>query len=174
MLQRILYLFLSFSKVGVLGYGGGPSMIPLVQADVVEGYKWMSMTEFTDALAMGYALPGPIATKMSVVVGYKVAGPLGALSALLGMILPSAILVLALYIFFFSFKDNPAIESLLRGIRPVVLALLAVVVIDMAPNAAINLPTIILAVVTLAVFILTNLHPAFAIIAGGLIGVLFF
>ena len=69
----LLRLFISFTKVGVFAYGGGPSMIPLVQEEVVDVNGWMTIEEFTDALAMGYALPGPIATKMAAYIGYKVA-----------------------------------------------------------------------------------------------------
>ena len=66
MLQTWLNLFLTFSKIGVLGYGGGPAMIPLIHQEVVDGRGWMSDEEFTDTLAMGNTLPGPIATKMTM------------------------------------------------------------------------------------------------------------
>ena len=167
-------LFISFAKVGIFGYGGGPSMIPLVQADVVEGYKWMTMTEFTDALAMGYALPGPIATKMAILVGYKVAGIIGSIFALLGIILPSALLILIMYIFFTSFKDSPKIKSLLKGIRPVILALLAMVVADMFPKSITSFSTIVIAVITFLILMFTSLHPVFLILAGGIAGLFLF
>ena len=67
-------------------------MVPLVKAEVVDLYGWMTDTEFADALAMGYALPGPIATKIAAVVGFRVGGVLGSIAALAGMVLPSLVL----------------------------------------------------------------------------------
>ena len=90
--MTLLLLLWSFTKVGILGYGGGPSMVPLVKAEVVDLYGWMTDTEFADALAMGYALPGPIATKIAAVVGFRVGGVLGSIAALAGMVLPSLVL----------------------------------------------------------------------------------
>lgn len=174
MLKSLLLLFYSFAKVGILGYGGGPSMIPLVQAEVVEVYKWMDMGEFADVLAMGYALPGPIATKMAAVVGYRVSGFLGALAAVLGMILPSALMVLALVLFFTTFKDNPRVVGIIKGIRPVVIALLVMVVFDMYPKALTTGVSWVIAIVTLGVFMFTSIHPAIAIVAAGVLGYLFF
>ena len=87
----LLDIFISFSKVGIFAYGGGPSMIPLVQEEVVDVHGWMTIEEFTDALAMGYALPGPIATKMAAYIGYKVAHGPGLLVALFGTVFPSLI-----------------------------------------------------------------------------------
>jgi len=80
----LLRIFIAFAKVGLFGYGGGPSMIPLMQEEVVDAHHWLSTEEFVDALAMGNALPGPIATKMSLYVGYKLAGMPGALAGVQG------------------------------------------------------------------------------------------
>ena len=70
-------IFMAFFRVGILGYGGGPSSIPLVHKEVVDKYKWMDTDEFGDVLALGNALPGPIATKMAGYIGYRVGGILG-------------------------------------------------------------------------------------------------
>ena len=83
-MEAVLALFWSFLKIGTVGYGGGPSMIPLILEEVVNLRQWMNVESFMDILAIGNALPGPIATKMSVVIGYDVAGPLGAVAALMG------------------------------------------------------------------------------------------
>jgi chromate transporter len=96
-------VFAAMARVGIFGYGGGPSVIPLIQKEAV-GAKWMTAEEFTAALAMGNALPGPIATKMSAYIGYKVlmeathnsaVALLGAVSGVLGMVIPSFIMILA-------------------------------------------------------------------------------
>ncbi len=122
-LALLVKLFLVFSKVGLLAWGGGPSMIPLMQQEVL-GQNWLTSEEFVDALALGNALPGPIATKMSVYVGYKQAGLPGALAGVSGTIAPSGVLMLILALFFLALKDSPAIQSALRAVRPAVIGLL--------------------------------------------------
>ena len=73
-MQDIWQLFVSFTKVGLFGFGGGPSMIPLIQEEVVDAQAWLTQDEFVDAFAFGNSLPGPIATKIAGYVGYQVAG----------------------------------------------------------------------------------------------------
>ena len=170
-LLRLLYVF---TKVGVLAYGGGPSMIPLVQIEVVDNSKWMSLTEFMDTLAMGYSLPGPIATKMAAAVGYRVAGFKGAISALLGIALPSAIMMLVMVIFFMHLKDHPMFGAMMKGIRPVILALLALVVYQMFPKSVVSPLTGLIGLGALVIMIFFKVHPAFLIIAGGSLGMIFF
>src|SRR3990172_11947603 len=121
MRMQLWSIFWTFIKVGIFAYGGGPSMIPLMQQEVVESRKWMNLTEFTDLLALGNALPGPIATKMALAVGFKLQGYVGSMTALIGMLLPSTVLMLLVVLFFFSLKDNPQMQSMLRGIRPAVM-----------------------------------------------------
>ena len=72
-MKEVIALFYAFAKVGILGFGGGHSIIPLIQIEVVNNYKWLTIEEFTEALAMANSLPGPITTKMSIFTGYKIA-----------------------------------------------------------------------------------------------------
>ncbi|MBO8127153.1 MAG: chromate transporter [Firmicutes bacterium] len=171
--MKLAQLFWAFSKVSILGYGGGPSLIPLVETEVVDVYKWLTAQEFTDALATGYALPGPIATKTAAVVGYKVAGFWGSLVATLGMVLPTAFLILVLYQTLVSLNGNPKVEGVLKGIRAVVIALLIMVVFDLWPSSISGLPTLALAALTLVALVVTHIHPAIAIVAGAVIGYMF-
>ncbi|HKZ86978.1 MAG TPA: chromate transporter [Anaerolineae bacterium] len=121
-LALLLKLFLVFSKVGLLAWGGGPSMIPLMQQEVL-AQGWLTPEGFIDALALGNALPGPIATKMSIYVGYEQAGILGAIAAVSGTIAPSGVLMLILAVFFLGQK-TPLIDAALTAVRPAVIGLL--------------------------------------------------
>lgn len=165
-------IFVSFLKIGSVAYGGGPSMVPLLKAEVVERRQWILTEDFMDALAIGNALPGPIITKMSAVIGYRRAGWIGAMTALGGIILPSAIALLILMGFVSLVKDNPVVASMLKGLRPVVVAMLAYAAWDMAPNALKNPPTWAIAAVALALMIFSPLHPALIIILGAIAGLL--
>lgn len=168
--MKLIQLFVSFVKVGVFAYGGGPSMIPLVQEEVVDVHGWMSIEEFTDALAMGYALPGPIATKMAAFVGYKVAHIPGLAVALFGTVFPSLVMMMILGIFFMSYKDTPVVQAMLRAVRPVVVGLLLVVVWQMLPKSVTTWHTGLLAVGAFVAIHFLNLHPALAIAAAAVLG----
>jgi len=167
LLLKILY---AFAKVGVVAYGGGPSMIPLMQEEVVDVNHWLTNAEFVDALAMGNALPGPIATKMSAYTGFKLAGIPGAIMGTLGTVLPSAVAMLMLAALFFQFKDYPKVQAVLKAVRPAVVALLLVTVYEVYPQSITSWHTGLIAVVTLVVIIALRLHPAIAILAAALVG----
>ncbi|HCL79707.1 MAG TPA: chromate transporter [Synergistaceae bacterium] len=171
-MEILLELFISFVKIGCVGYGGGPSMVPLIKEEVVNLRNWMALPDFMDALAIGNALPGPVATKMSTVVGYEVAGPLGALVATIAIVLPSVVALLLLLRFVARVKDNPRVKSMLKGLRPVVVALLAYAAYDMSFGSITGVATGAIAAVTLLLMIHTKIHPALFIVAGAAAGAL--
>jgi len=172
-LTKLWDLFVAFARTGILGYGGGPSSIPLVQIEVVKNYKWLSLEEFSDILAIGNALPGPIATKMAGYVGYKVAGLPGAFMALLGTIGPSLLIMLLLYRAMLTFKDLPLVQGMIRGVRPVVIVLLALLIIDLWPSAMSSWKPALIAVVSFVVIKLLHIHPAIAVLGALIVGALF-
>jgi chromate transporter len=167
---KSLDLLVSFSKVGVFAYGGGPSMIPLLQEEVVDLRGWMTIEEFTDALAMGNALPGPIATKMAGYVGYKVARMPGLIAALTGTVLPSLLLMMGLALVFWRYKERPAVQAMLKAVRPAVVGLLAVVVWEMAPRSVTSWHTGLIALASFGAICFLNLHPALAIVVTAALG----
>jgi len=166
-------IFLAFLRCGLFGYGGGPSMIPLLQEEVVDVNRWLSTEEFVDALAMGYSLPGPIALKMATYVGYKLAGVLGLLSAVLGISLPGLVLMLALSVLFFQFRDHPKVQAALQAVRPCVVGLLAMVIYNIWPSA-INRrwDSALIAIATLIIVTVLKVHPALAILAATVLGII--
>ena len=171
-MRTLLALLLSFVKVGVFGYGGGPSMIPLVEAEVVDVHHWMNTEEFIDALAMGNALPGPIAIKIAAYTGFKIAGVPGAVTATLGISLPAMILMLILATLFLQYKDMPHVQATLKAVRPAVVALLAVVVYEMFPSSVTSWHTGAIAAVTFIIIVYLKIHPAFAIAGAALFGLI--
>lgn len=171
-MNTLAALFLSFFKIGCVGYGGGPSMVPLIKNEVVNIREWMTLVDFTDVLAVGNALPGPIATKLSAVIGYEIAGLPGAVTATFSIIFPSAAVLLLLLHSISRVKDNPKIKSMLSGLRPVVVALLAYAAYDMYSGSLVDFWTWIIAAATFVLMVLTKVHPAFLIIAGAFTGVL--
>ncbi|HEX7065570.1 MAG TPA: chromate transporter [Bacillales bacterium] len=119
-------LFMAFFRVGIFGYGGGPSMIPLVQKEVVEKHEWIDEQDFSDLLALGNTLPGPIATKMAGYIGYRVAGFSGMINAVLATILPTIILMIVLLTTLDAFSNQPWVKGMTYGVMPVVGVMLGV------------------------------------------------
>jgi len=113
-------LFIAFFRSGLLGFGGGPSAIPLVHKEVVGTFKWMNDQEFTDILALANTLPGPIATKMSGYIGYRLGGIVGMLNALLATVLPTILMMLVLLTSFNQLKDNPSVQGMTGAVVPIV------------------------------------------------------
>lgn len=119
-------LFIAFFRSGMLGFGGGPSSIPLVHKEVVGTFKWMDDQEFSDVLALGNTLPGPIMTKMAGYIGYRVGGPLGMLNALIASVFPTILLMLILLTSFHQFKDNSRVQGMTNAVVPIVGVMLGV------------------------------------------------
>jgi chromate transporter len=171
MFATLLRLLWSFSKIGMLGFGGGPSFIPLIQKEVVDVNSWLTEEEFVDALAMGNILPGPIATKMAVYTGYKLAQWPGAVIGVLGTVGPSAILMIVMALFFFTYKDHPKGQALLKAVRPAIVALLAFTAYDIFPQSVKGWDTGIIAVAAFAAIAFLDVHPALVILAAASLGI---
>ena len=124
-------IFWVFTKVAMFSWGGGPGSMGLMQRETVAA-GWVGPDEFADGMALSNSLPGPIAPQVSAFVGYKLAGGAGAIAAVAGTILPTTILMLVIIIYFFRFKDLPAIRSMIQGVRPFVIGLLAWTTFDVA------------------------------------------
>lgn len=132
MLATLWKLFWAFGSATMLGYGGGPSIIPIYETQVVDRYRWMDTTEFGRALAFGNALPGPIATKLAAYIGFKVAGWAGGAVALAAVVLPTALLMVALAGVMMKLEGNPYVKGMIRGIQPVIFVMMAMLAFDFA------------------------------------------
>jgi chromate transporter len=176
-MSDLLELFWAFARVGLLGFGGGPAMIPLIQVEVVDLRPWLTPAEFLDAFAFGNALPGPIATKLAGYTGYQVAGWAGAAAGLAGIAAPTIVAMVLLFALYQRHKERDVVQRFLYGVRPVVVALLALVVWDFLPTAMNppdlrwgNWPLWPLAGLALWLSLRTRIHPALLIVVGGAVG----
>lgn len=116
-------LFYTFFLIGLMTFGGGYAMIPMIQ-DTVVGNGWMSLTELTDFIAISEATPGPFAVNIATFVGNKVGGVLGSVCTTLGVVLPSFIIILIVAFILSKFLKSKYVRGALNGVRPVVLALI--------------------------------------------------
>ncbi len=133
--MKYLDIFIAFFRCGVFGFGGGQATVPLIEKEVVETFGWLTIGEFSDAYAFGNALPGPITTKLSAYVGYKIGGVLGSVVALCAMVLPSAIAIILLFSLYSRFKEAKWLQGMMKGVRPVVVVMIAQVLYKIASKA---------------------------------------
>lgn len=120
-----LQLFWSFLQIGLFSIGGGYAAMPLIQAQVVQQYAWLDMSEFTDLITIAEMTPGPIAINSATFVGIRIAGIPGALVATFGCILPSLFIVSLLAFIYYRYKKLSVLQSVLASLRPAVVALIA-------------------------------------------------
>lgn len=120
-----LQLFWSFLQIGLFSIGGGYAAMPLIQAQVVQNYGWLTMNEYTDLITIAEMTPGPIAVNSATFVGIRIAGIPGALIATFGCILPSLFIVSLLAFIYYRYKTLSVLQSVLASLRPAVVALIA-------------------------------------------------
>ncbi|WP_404450519.1 chromate transporter [Sutcliffiella horikoshii] len=166
-------IFLAFFIPGILGYGGGPASIPLVENEVVHRYGWLSVSEFSEVLALGNALPGPIATKMAGYIGYEQAGILGAAVGVFATVAPSLILMIALMSLLYKFRDSPKVKRMSNYVRPTIALLLGVMAFRFfteSYEASGTIQTVFLVIASYLLLEKWKVHPAYVIVGALLYG----
>ncbi len=165
-----LDLLTTFFRIGLFTIGGGYAMIPLIQQKVVEEKKWVSEEELIDLMAVAQSCPGIFAINISIFIGYKRNGIAGATLCAAGTALPSFIIILLIALLFQQFRGYPLVESMFRGIRPAVVALIAAPVFKMGKTAQLNRFTIWIPIVAALLIWLLHVNPVYIIILAGLGG----
>lgn len=119
-------LFLTFLKIGTFTFGGGYAMIPLIEDEIVNRKKWLTEQEFTDQFAIAQSVPGPFSLNTAVFVGYRMRGVAGSVAAVTGLVLPSFVILFCIAAYLSGYRHLERVEAAFRGIRPCVVALIAV------------------------------------------------
>ena len=121
-----LQLFITFFKIGLFGFGGGAAMLSLIQFEVVEHYRWITVSEFTNMVAVSQVTPGPIGINCATYAGYLATGSiLGSAVATISLVLPSFIIMMLLIVFMTKMKNNKIVDSIMSLLRPTVVGLIA-------------------------------------------------
>lgn len=166
-------LFLTFFRIGLFTIGGGYAMIPFIEAEVVNKRQWIDRTLFTDLIAVAQSCPGVFAINISIFIGYRLRGVPGAIVTALGTALPSLIIILAIAMFFRNFQNVPWVAAMFAGIRPAVVALLAIPTWNMAKSAGVSLINCWIPVASAMLIWLLGVNPIYIILAAGLGGYLY-
>ena len=165
--------FKTFFKIGIFTLGGGYAMIPLIEEEVVNKHKWVDKEEMLDLIAIAQSCPGVFAINVSIFIGYKLRKISGAIATALGTALPSFLIILAIAIFFHQFEDNRVIAAMFKGIRPAVVALIAVPTFRLAQRAQLNWYTFWIPIVSALLIWLLGVSPIWIIIAAGMGGYIY-
>ena len=179
-----LELFTTFFFIGLFTIGGGYAMLSLIQAQVVTRQGWITESMFTDIVGISQMTPGPIGINSATYIGYTVlneagagqfASILGSFTASFAVVLPSFLIVLAIVKAYDRFKENPIFQSVLDGLKPVVVGLIgAAAIILITPENFPDWKSWIIFAAALAATLIGKINPIVAIIAGGAIGALIY
>ena len=156
-------IFLVFAKIGAFTIGGGYAMIPLIQAEMSRR-GWIPDEDLPDIVALSQSAPGVMAVNISIFAGHRLRGIKGSIAATLGSITPSFLIILAIAMFFTAFKDNPWVEKAFKGIRPVVISLIAIPMVNMARKSCKTWWAWVLAVGSLVLVAFLNVSPIYIIL----------
>lgn len=170
----LIKLFTTFFKIGMFSFGGGYAMLPLMEEEIIQVNNWIPSTEFIDIIAISEMTPGPISINAATFLGYKVAGVSGSILATIGVVLPSFIVMSLIFHFVTKFKDSPYIDWIFKGIRPVVLGLIAAAAFTVGKTSFVDFKSVIIAILLFYLVTFRKLNPIIGIILAGALGILFY
>ena len=165
--------FKTFFKIGIFTLGGGYAMIPMIEEEVVNRHRWVSREEMLDLIAIAQSCPGVFAINIAIFIGYKLNKVRGAIATSLGTALPSFLIILIIAMFFHQFEDNKVVAAMFRGIRPAVVALIAVPTFNLGKRAQLNKFTIWIPIISALAIWLLGVSPIWIIILAGLGGYIY-
>lgn len=174
----LLELFITFFLIGLVSFGGGYAMIPLIQEEVVNRHGWLNIQQFSDIIAVAGMSPGPIATNIAIFIGVLEAGFLGGTVAAIGMVLPSLIIILGVGMVFFRIYKSTWLQSSFYGLRAIITGLIIYAAIIFAINNGLvsslswfTASQLLIFAGSLAALLFYRKHPAIIILLSGLIGI---
>jgi len=178
----------AFFKIGLFTIGGGYAMIPLISEEMINN-GWMTSSEVTDLIAIAKMTPGPFAVNTATFAGMKLYGFAGALLCTFGVILPSLVITLIVAKFFFDFQDKKIVKSILSGIHPTVVALIAGAIVSVSAITLFHVESlelifeslgnidafsIVILILSLALLLWKKVHPIVVIAIAGVSGIVFY
>ena len=169
-LKLCLQLFLTFMKIGVVTFGGGYAMIPIIENETSKKKNWISGDNLLEVIAISESTPGPISICAATFIGYKVAGIFGAFCSTLGVVLPSFVIIYLISLFLRQFQEIKIIQYAFFGIRAGVLALLIKAVISMFRKMPKNIPAYIIMALSFAAVVIFSANVIIVILSAAVIG----
>ena len=170
-MKEYLDMFLAFARVGVLTFGGGYAMLPILQAEVVEKKKWITNEEMMDFYAIGQCLPGLIAVNTASFIGQKLKGTKGGYACALGVVFPSLVIITIIAAFISGFSELPAVRNAFAGIRVCVCVLILNAVVKLWKKPIVDWKTFVLFAIVFAGSTFTDINPILFVVGAALTGI---
>ena len=172
-IKTIMYLFMSFLRIGAFTFGGGYAMIPLIQTEVVEKKNWITDKDILDIIAISESTPGPISINAATFIGYKICGFWGAFFSTFGLVLPSVVIISLLSMVLGLVENNKIVQYAFSGIRAGVLALIVKALISMYKQCPKNLFSYIVLGLAFLVVAIFDVNVIYVVIGCGLLGLVY-
>lgn len=169
-MKTLLKMFFTFARIGGFTFGGGYAMLPMLQKEVVEKYKWATSDELLDYYAIGQCTPGVIAVNTATFIGYKLKGIPGAIFATLGVVTPSMIIIGIIAAFISGFRDLEVVQWAFSGIRAAVVALILSAVIKIGKKSIIDIFTVIIFLSVAVLSFVIDISPVVFVVAAAVCG----
>jgi chromate transporter len=173
-MMELLELFRVFVIIGATAFGGGYTIIPVLERDIIKKRSWITMDEVLDFYTIAQITPGVIAVNIATFTGYKRKGVLGGIAATIGLILPGVCLMLFISIFIKRFAENPVVQHAFTGIRIAVCALILSTTIKLIKSFFRDYRAIIIFIIAFALSVLFYISPVFIILGAGFTGMFLF
>ncbi len=170
--DTLLRLYLTFFKMGMVTFGGGYAMLPILEREVVEKYHWAEKEKVLDYYAVSQGLPGIIAVNVAVFIGYHRRRVPGGVAAALGVVSPCIIIITIIAACLQNFQDNPYVQHALGGISVCVCALIASTLLGLWKKSVLDLPGFLIFLVVAALSLFTSVSPILIVIAAAVTGIL--
>ncbi len=163
-------MFRVFFRAGLLTFGGGYAMLPVLDYELVRARSWMDKSAFTAGISKATAVPGPVAVTSAFLFGRDIRGVSGSVVAVFGVTLPSVLVMLAVAAFMVDHMQNPVVTRFMMGAAAAVSAQIAYGALIYAKGAVRSIYTVLVALVLLAALIILELHPLLAVVAAFAVG----
>ena len=171
-MKLLLQMFLTFAKVGVMTFGGGYAMLPILQREVVENKGWATEEELVDYFAIGQCTPGVIAVNTATFIGQKLKGTWGAIFATLGVVFPSLIIISLLAGVIEAFSHLTIVQNAFGGIKVCVCVLIINAVVKLYKKAVVDIPTFIIYILVALCSIFLSLSPIIFVVLAAIAGII--
>ncbi|NQX58795.1 chromate transporter [Paenibacillus qinlingensis] len=171
-LSKLIRIFWTFLRISPLTFGGGYAMLPAIHREVVYMKRWMSDAEMSELLAISGAAPGGVGVNVSALVGYRLAGIAGAIVAVVGITLPTFLIVLMLSVLYAWLEHYAKMQALMEGIHASIIGLIAAAAYKMAKSSIFDRLTLLIAVGTVVVMLVVQVSPLVLITLGVLVGLI--
>ncbi len=172
--EFLFEMFMTFFKIGMFTFGGGYAMIPLMEEEIIHKKEWMKKEDIMDLFAVSETVPGSIAINTSTFIGYSLAGGVGAITAMVGVVLPSFLIITAIAAFFGAISGNHMVDAAFLGIRCAVVALIWKSAGGFFKSSIKEKKDIVLLISTVLILLFTSIHPVIVMAIAALLSVLTF